>query len=192
MVKLTKIYTRGGDQGKTSLGDGQRVSKTDPRINAIGAIDELNAHVGLCLIDAPSEIRSLLSHIQNDLFDLGADLCVPDLTHAALRITASQVNFLEKKIDAYNADLSPLTSFILPGGSLLSAQLHVARAVARRAERDIIHLNDHSPLNTEVIKYINRLSDLLFVLCRYVNDRGEKDVLWVPGAHRQENQKEPS
>jgi cob(I)alamin adenosyltransferase len=184
MVHLTRIYTRGGDKGDTSLGSGTRVSKSDARIQAIGDVDEANAAIGWARQFAPKGLDSLLSRIQNDLFDLGADLCVPEESPTALRIVASQVDFLEKKIDKLNEPLAPLRSFILPGGSKGSAALHLARTVVRRAERSLIHLHRAQPLNEEAIKYLNRLSDLLFVLCRHVNDNGKKDVLWVPGKSR--------
>ena len=186
MVQLTRIYTRGGDKGKTSLGSGKRVSKSDARIHAIGDVDEANAAVGWARQYSPTHLDSLLSRIQNDLFDLGADLCIPDESPTALRIVATQVDFLEKKIDELNASLEPLTSFILPGGSKASAALHLARTIIRRAERSLIHLDQAHTLNPEAIKYLNRLSDLLFVLCRHVNDNGKKDVLWIPGKSRTE------
>lgn len=195
MVHLTRIYTRGGDKGKTSLGSGTRVSKSDDRIQAIGEVDEANATIGWareCLkeqSDQPlsfSSLDGLLSRIQNDLFDLGADLCVPEESETALRIVTSQVDYLEKTIDEVNQNLESLTSFVLPGGSKGSAALHVARTVVRRAERALIHLHHNQPVNPECLKYLNRLSDLLFVLCRHVNDNGRKDVLWVPGQSRHE------
>jgi len=190
MVHLTRIYTRGGDKGKTSLGSGKRVSKSDARIQAIGNVDEANAAIGWARQYAPQPLDPLLTRIQNDLFDLGADLCVPDESPnespMALRIVAPQVDFLERKIDEFNESLEPLTSFILPGGSKASAALHLARTIIRRAERSLIHLHQAQPLNPEAIKYLNRLSDLLFVLCRHVNDKGKKDVLWVPGKSRAE------
>lgn len=184
MVKLTKIYTRGGDQGKTSLGTGERLLKSDCRIEAIGVVDEANAAVGWARQFSPESVDILLERIQNDLFDLGADLCMPDLQESALRIHPSQVDYLEKKIDEINAPLAPLTSFILPGGSTAAAALHLARTIVRRAERILVLLNEETHLNPEAIKFLNRLSDLLFVLCRQVNDNGAKDVLWVPGANR--------
>lgn len=184
MVKLTRIYTRGGDKGKTSLGSGKRISKSHARIHAIGEVDEANAAIGWSQQFVPPFLRSLLSRIQNDLFDLGADLCIPEDSPSALRIIPSQVTFLEKTIDGYNKNLKPLTSFILPGGSQASASLHLARTIVRRAERSVIQLHDKQEVNQEVIKYLNRLSDLLFVLGRHVNDDGKKDVLWVPGQSR--------
>ncbi|MGE0422681.1 MAG: cob(I)yrinic acid a,c-diamide adenosyltransferase [Reyranellaceae bacterium] len=189
MVQLTRIYTRGGDKGKTSLGTGKRVAKHDPRVSAYGAVDEANATIGLVRLQALSpDVDAILGRIQNDLFDLGADLCTPDdgtkVEWTPLRIVASQVERLEKEIDALNAGLKPLNSFVLPGGSAASAHLHLARTVARRAEREMTALAEHEPVNAEAIRYINRLSDLLFVLSRHANDGGAKDVLWVPGANR--------
>jgi cob(I)alamin adenosyltransferase len=181
MVRLTRIYTRGGDKGKTSLGEGSRVFKHDGRIEAIGAVDESNAALGLVQCSSDHKMTQLLRHLQNDLFDVGADLCVPDITLAKLKITVEQVVFLEKTIDAYNALLAPLTSFVLPGGSLMSAQLHFARTVVRRAERRVCALHVDSTVNADVIRYLNRLSDLLFVLARVANNEGKDDVLWVPG-----------
>ncbi len=189
MVQLTRIYTRGGDKGKTSLGTGKRVPKHDPRVSAYGAVDETNAVIGLVRLQPPSpEIDAMLGRIQNDLFDLGADLCTPDdgtkVEWEPLRIIASQVERLEKEIDALNAELQPLNSFVLPGGSTAAAYLHLARTVARRAERVITALAEREPVFAEDIRYINLLSDLIFVLSRHANDRGAKDVLWVPGANR--------
>jgi cob(I)alamin adenosyltransferase len=188
MVHLTRIYTRGGDTGETSLGSGDRVSKSDARIDAIGDVDEANAVIGWARQstkqDAEKSLDALLVRIQNDLFDLGADLCIPEETPGSLRIIASQVDFLEKKIDELNEPLEPLRSFILPGGTPGSAALHVARTVVRRAERSLIKLHHQYPINPEAIKYLNRLSDLLFVLCRHMNDKGQKDVLWEPGKSR--------
>lgn len=183
MVKLTRIYTRGGDKGKTSLGEGTRVYKSDARIEAIGAVDESNAVIGLIDCVALKEMHALLQQIQNDLFDLGADLCIPDLqtTKVKLKITAAQVEFLEKAIDSYNANLAPLTSFVLPGGTRLSAHLHFARTVVRRAERRVCSLQQQCDINPDIIRYLNRLSDLLFVLARTANDQGRLDILWVPG-----------
>lgn len=187
MVQLTRIYTRGGDKGKSSLGDATRLSKSHPRFGAIGDIDEANSAIGIARLYVSSDYKEmdvLLYKIQNDLFDLGADLCIPDLDKEALRISHSQVSALEERIDHYNADLRPLKSFVLPGGSPLSAALHLARSITRRAERTIVALHKEFPLNPEAIKYINRLSDLLFVLARYANLKGEGDVLWIPGANR--------
>lgn len=189
MVKLTRIYTRGGDRGQTSLGDGRRVPKHDPRVVAYGTVDEANAVIGLVRLhtaDLP-ETDAMLSRIQNDLFDLGADLCTPeaeDPAYPPLRILESQVERLEAEIDAMNADLAPLNSFILPGGSPAAAHLHLARTVVRRAERLMTELADMEPVNPAAVKYANRLSDHLFVLSRKLNANGAADVLWVPGANR--------
>lgn len=187
MVKLTKIYTRGGDKGQTSLGDGERVSKTNPRVEAYGDVDEVNAVIGLVRLHTSGEHDAMLSRIQNDLFDLGADLCTPEKEnpkYPPLRIVQEQVDRLEREIDRLNGEMSPLTSFILPGGSAASSYLHLARTVCRRAERRMVALADSEPVNPVAIAYINRLSDFLFVLGRFLNDKGKKDVLWVPGANR--------
>ena len=197
MVKLTRIYTKGGDGGKTSLGRGERVAKHDPRVEAYGTVDEANSVIGLArsaIGGTPlggqhyAEADAMLARIQNDLFDLGADLCTPEgeakRGEQALRIVASQVERLEHEIDAMNAELEPLKSFILPGGSEAAAWLHLARTVARRAERRMTQLAAEEPINPEAIKYINRLSDHLFVLARRLNDNGANDVLWVPGGGR--------
>ena len=187
MVKLTKIYTRGGDKGKTSLGDGARVSKTDLRVAAYGEVDETNAVIGLVRLQTSGSADDMLARIQNDLFDLGADLCTPEQEapkYPPLRVTQEQVDRLEQDIDRLNAELSPLNSFILPGGSAASAYLHLARTVCRRAERRMISLSDSEEINPVSIAYINRLSDFLFVLGRYLNNKGKEDVLWVPGANR--------
>ncbi len=185
MVKLTRIYTRGGDKGATSLGDGKRVAKHDPRVAAYGAVDEANAAVGVARLHVSGAADEMLQRIQNDLFDLGADLCRPDDgKREALRIVDAQVDRLEAEIDAINAMLASLTSFVLPGGTKAAAHLHVARTLARRAERDICALAAEQPVNAAAVRYINRLSDHLFVLGRQLNDDGEKDVLWVPGENR--------
>jgi cob(I)alamin adenosyltransferase len=184
MVQLTRIYTKGGDKGKTSLGTGQRVPKSSPRIAAIGDVDEANAFIGVCRLFADEDMDRLLSRIQNDLFDLGADLCLPPKENEGnkLRIKSQQVSYLEEQIDYYNQVLPPLQSFVLPGGTSFSAHLHQARAVVRRAERSICYLKESESLNDTIIQYINRLSDLLFVLARYANHQKGGDVLWVPGA----------
>ncbi|MDX2289978.1 MAG: cob(I)yrinic acid a,c-diamide adenosyltransferase [Hyphomicrobiaceae bacterium] len=198
MVKLNKIYTRTGDAGTTGLGTGERVRKDDVRIAAYGTIDETNAALGLARLhtgapgaDASSRtVDVMLARIQNDLFDLGADLCVPDrgekLSYEPLRIVDAQVDRLEREIDELNAALSPLTSFILPGGSPASAYLHLARTVSRRAERLMVRLaaSPGEPVSQPALKYVNRLSDFLFVAGRYVNDQGAADILWVPGGNR--------
>ncbi len=187
MVKLTKIYTRGGDTGDTSLGDGARVVKHDPRVAAYGTVDEANAAVGLARLHTGGALDGMLGRIQNDLFDLGADLCRPETDGEkgpALRMTAEQVARLEREIDKINARLAPLNSFVLPGGTPAAAHLHLARTTARRAERGITALAEHEPVNPEAVRYINRLSDLLFVLARHANDDGAQDVLWQPGANR--------
>jgi len=187
-MRLDRIYTRGGDRGETSLGDGARTPKFHIRVKAYGGIDEANAAIGVALLHVDdSEVRSILSVVQNDLFDVGADLCVPERpesTRSRLRVSAKQVETLEHHIDRFNEALSPLTSFILPGGSAASAYMHLARAIVRRAERDVVELAAHETVNEEALKYVNRLSDLLFVLCRYLNERGAADVLWTPGANR--------
>lgn len=187
MVKLTKIYTRGGDGGQTSLGDGSRVSKTSVRVDAYGDVDEANSIIGIVRLHCAGEMDSMLARIQNDLFDLGADLCTPEREnpdYPPLRMTQGQVDRLEQEIDTLNSELSPLNSFILPGGSEASAYLHLGRTVSRRAERKIVALADSEKINPLAIIYINRLSDFLFVLGRYLNKKGKEDVLWVPGANR--------
>ena len=187
MVKLTKIYTRGGDGGETSLGDGARVAKHDARVAAYGTVDESNAVIGLARLHTDGAADDMLARIQNDLFDLGADLCRPeggDPEHTPLRITEAQVTRLESEIDAMNAELKPLDSFVLPGGGAAGSWLHLARTVARRAEREMTALAAAEPVNAHAARYINRLSDHLFVLARYLNDKGAADVLWVPGANR--------
>ena len=187
MVRLTRIYTRGGDRGQTSLGDGARVAKHDLRVAAYGTVDEANAAIGVARLHAGAAADTMLARIQNDLFDLGADLCRPgdDAEDGKLRIQAFQVERLEQEIDALNASLKPLESFILPGGTAPSAYLHLARTIARRAERLTTELAAVAPVNPVAIHYLNRLSDHLFVLARYLNDGGAADVLWVPGANRE-------
>jgi len=192
MVKLTKIYTRGGDKGETSLGDGARVKKHAIRVAAYGTVDEANAAIGvarLATAGLPAWVDKALALMSNDLFDLGADLCTPltpdEKPGAALRIVQAQVDRLEKEIDDFNAELAPLNSFVLPGGAPAAAHLHVARTVARRAEREITLLAETEAVNPLAIAYINRLSDLLFVLARYVNHvASHGDILWVPGKNR--------
>ncbi|MGE0668705.1 MAG: cob(I)yrinic acid a,c-diamide adenosyltransferase [Sphingomonadales bacterium] len=187
MVKLTKIYTRGGDAGKTSLVSGDRVLKSNPRVAAYGTVDEANAAIGLARLHTSGAVDAALSRIQNDLFDLGADLATPgdDFEQTQnLRIVEAQVVWLEHQIDGINDQLAPLTSFILPGGTPAAAFLHLCRTVARRAERDMVALAEIEPVNPAAIRYMNRLSDYLFVLARHLNDNGAQDVLWVPGANR--------
>ena len=191
MVRLTRIYTRGGDSGETSLGDGSRVPKHALRVAAYGTVDEANAAIGIArlhVVAGPDPAAdAMLGAIQNDLFDLGADLCTPEdgrRAAGALRIAAAQVERIEHEIDAMNASLLPLNSFILPGGSPAAAYLHLARTITRRAERLVGELAASERVNPEALKYLNRLSDHLFVLGRRVNDNGAGDVLWVPGANR--------
>ena len=182
-VRLTRIYTGGGDRGETSLGDGSRVSKLDPRIRAYGGVDELNATIGFALAaDAPAAMRELLERVQNELFDLGADLSVPAEVEGRLRVEQSQVAALERACDEWNEDLPELKSFVLPGGSELSARLHVARTVCRRVEREALAAAQEVDLNPLALVYLNRLSDLLFILARAANAGGEP--LWKPGASR--------
>jgi cob(I)alamin adenosyltransferase len=191
MVKLDKIYTRAGDGGSTRLATGETVAKQSPRVAAYGDVDETNAAIGVARLHAGAEpaLDAMLSRIQNELFDLGADLATPErdtpLPFEALRIQASQVTALERDIDALNADLAPLTSFILPAGSALSAHLHMARTIARRAERGVAALmgTPGEKVSPEALKYANRLSDFLFVAARWAN-RADGDVLWKPGATR--------
>jgi cob(I)alamin adenosyltransferase len=193
MVVLNKIYTKTGDDGTTALGSGERVKKFNSRISAYGTIDEANSIIGVARLTTAHEHRTvdgMLARIQNDLFDLGADLCVPDrgqkLEYEPLRIVDVQVKRLEGEIDALNAELQPLRSFILPGGSAAAAHLHVARTVVRRAERHMVELTEepHEQISPAAFQYVNRLSDFLFVAARYVNDKGRADVLWVPGKNR--------
>ena len=193
MVELNRIYTRGGDGGETSLGSGARVAKHDLRVAAYGTVDETNAAIGLARLHTGDNIETdaMLSRIQNDLFDLGADLCTPEgdaraarKAEGALRIVPAQVERLEREIDTLNEGLEPLKSFILPGGTPAAAHLHVARTVARRAERIMTELAGREPVNAGALRYINRLSDHLFVLGRHLNDRGRADILWKPGENR--------
>ncbi|OYX13229.1 MAG: ATP:cob(I)alamin adenosyltransferase [Rhizobiales bacterium 32-66-8] len=194
MVKLNKIYTRTGDDGTTGLGTGERVAKHALRVEAYGTVDETNATLGLVRLHLASEpeLDAILARVQNDLFDLGADLCTPErpdappLGYEPLRMVAAQVDRLEQDIDRLNADLAPLRSFVLPAGSPAAAHLHLARTIARRAERQMVALGQMpgEQVGRPAIQYINRLSDLLFVASRYVNAHGAGDVLWVPGANR--------
>ena len=192
MVVLNRIYTRTGDDGSTALGSGERRPKFDLRVAAYGTVDETNATIGIARLHMESEpeVDAILLRVQNDLFDLGADLAVPENpekpNRERLRVTDSQVERLERDIDKLNAALAPLTSFVLPGGEAAAAHLHLARTVCRRAERLVVELaaKKGETVNAQAIRYLNRLSDLLFVAARYVNGRGARDVLWVPGAHR--------
>lgn len=190
MVVLNKIYTRTGDAGTTALGNGDRVAKHNARVEAYGTSDELNCFVGVARLEAKGETDNALSRIQNDLFDLGADLCRPDMEKDAdaeyppLRMAQAQVDRLETEIDVMNAELEPLRSFILPGGSALAAHLHVCRTVARRAERLAVLAGEQEALNQVAVTYLNRLSDWFFVAARMANNSGKDDVLWIPGANR--------
>jgi cob(I)alamin adenosyltransferase len=186
MVYLSRIYTKSGDKGDTGLGDGARVPKDHPRVAAYGSVDELNAVLGLLVSHFPQAAEmDLIRSIQNDLFDVGADLCLPQATDekpgAHLRVRAEQAERLEHAIDRLNANLAPLTSFILPGGQAAAAWCHLARTVCRRAERDVVTLSREETINPQVIVYLNRLSDLLFVLARIYNNNGRDDILWQPG-----------
>ncbi|SEK43325.1 cob(I)alamin adenosyltransferase [Roseovarius nanhaiticus] len=190
MVVLNKIYTRTGDKGDTALGDGSRVAKHSARVMAYGTVDEVNATLGMARLHATGETDDALARIQNDLFDLGADLCRPGMEKDAeaeyppLRMAQSQVDRLEAEIDAMNEQLEPLRSFILPGGSSLAAYLHLCRTVSRRAERLATELAEVEPVNAAAVMYLNRLSDWFFVAGRMANNSGKDDVLWVPGANR--------
>ena len=187
MVYLSRIYTKTGDAGQTSLGDGRRVPKTDHRIAAYGGVDELNSVIGVAIASGlPEPISSQLRHVQNDLFDVGADLCVPESTesNSPLRVVESQVTTLEHWIDEATERLEPLKSFILPGGTSGAAYLHLAHTVCRRVEIGVLRLGEAESINSQVVIYLNRLSDLLFVWARLCNDGGKTDVLWVPGKFR--------
>lgn len=190
MVVLNRIYTRTGDEGETALGNGARVAKHSTRVTAYGTVDELNATLGLARLQSAGTMDAALAMVQNDLFDLGADLCTPDIENDAtakyprLRMIATQVTRLETEIDAMNEQLEPLRSFILPGGSALAAYLHLCRTVCRRAERKVVELASMETINPDAVKYLNRLSDWFFVAGRIANDGGRADVLWVPGANR--------
>ncbi len=189
MVYLNRIYTKSGDGGQTGLGDGTRVPKTHPRIGAYGGVDELNSVIGVVLTtELPDDVRRQLTLMQNDLFDLGADLCVPEtdmpLSYEPLRVSAQQVETLEHWIDAHNEKLKPLTSFILPAGTPAAAHLHVARTVCRRIEIGVLRLAEIETINPQAAIYLNRLSDLLFVLAQVCNNHGADNVLWVPGKNR--------
>ena len=181
MVKLDKIYTKGGDQGLTSLGNGDRVKKHHIRVRAYGEIDEVNSLIGVSIIYCKTKVKGILKIVQNDLFDIGADLCMPENSNKKkLKLCNEQVKYLENMIDSINSELDDLKSFILPGGSIPSAFLHLARCVARRAERELSKLNEVEKVNDFVFQYVNRLSDLLFVASRYEN-KMSGDVLWEPG-----------
>ena len=190
MVVLSKIYTKTGDGGETALGDSSRVSKCSLRVDAYGTVDELNSAVGIARMHADEPLDAKLAAIQNDLFDLGADLCRPmgedegQMERKPLRIASSQVDRLEREIDLVNERLSPLRSFVLPGGSELAAALHLCRTIARRAERRTVELSLAEPLSPDAVRYLNRLSDWLFVAARAANRDGADDILWVPGANR--------
>lgn len=190
MVVLNRIYTKTGDAGETALGNGARVAKHALRVQAYGTVDETNATVGLARLHAAGEMDAALARIQNDLFDLGADLCRPEMekdaeaAHPPLRMSEGQVARLEAEIDAMNARLAPLRSFVLPGGSPLAAHLHLCRTVCRRAERLAVELATVEAVNPQAVIYLNRLSDWFFVAGRIANDEGRADVLWVPGANR--------
>jgi cob(I)alamin adenosyltransferase len=189
MVKLDKIYTRGGDGGETSLGNGERVPKSSARVASYGDVDEANAILGIVRLYVEGPENLVLGRIQNDLFDIGADLCVPieeDPQFPPLRVTQEQVDWLEGQIDRMNAELPPLNSFVLPGGTPAASYLHQARTVVRRAERVLVGLlaAPDEAVNRLVLVYLNRLSDLLFVMSRYLNGKGQNDVLWVPAANR--------
>ncbi len=187
MVVLTRIYTKTGDAGETGLSDGTRVAKHSARIAAIGTVDEANAALGHARLHTKGDADAMLARIQNEMFDLGADLCTPEggpKAGNALRIVEAQVTRLEREIDAMNAELAPLTSFVLPGGTAASAHLHLARTIVRRAERLMVKLAASEPIGKEALRYINRLSDHLFVAARYLNDKGTGDVLWTPGGTR--------
>ena len=187
MVTLSKIYTRGGDKGETSLGGGKRVAKHSLRVAAYGTSDEANAIIGIARLHTEGEADAMLARIQNDLFDVGADLCTPpdaERKDGVLRVTMAQVERLEAEIDAMNETLEPLNSFVLPGGTPAGAHLHLARTVIRRCERLLTELATVETVTEEVMKYTNRLSDHLFVLSRHVNDGGKLDVLWEPGANQ--------
>jgi cob(I)alamin adenosyltransferase len=186
MIKINRVYTRTGDDGRTVLGDGARLPKFHIRVAATGSVDEANSFIGLACLHVGEEVRPILLRIQNDLFDIGADLCRPErsgLKLEPLRVTEDQVRWLEEVLDSQNSKLEPLSSFVLPGGTHGAALLHVARTIVRRAEREIVEIGFQEPVTPAVIRYMNRLSDLLFVLARVENDHGRADVLWKPGAY---------
>jgi cob(I)alamin adenosyltransferase len=187
-MKLDRIYTRSGDDGRMSLGDGARLPKFHVRVAAYGSVDEANSVVGIALLHVEdADVRDVLTHIQNDLFDLGGDLCRPEREHRKvepLRVSEGQVTWIEGRIDSFNAALAPVDSFVLPGGTHAAAHLHHARTVVRRAERYMTEIAYQEPVNPAALRYVNRLSDLLFVLARHLNERGRADVLWQPGLHQ--------
>jgi cob(I)alamin adenosyltransferase len=187
-MKLDRIYTRSGDDGRTSLGDGARLPKFHVRVAAYGSVDEANSIVGIAMLHVSDvDFRNVLTHVQNDLFDLCGDLCRPEREHRKvepLRVSEREVIWIEERIDAFNAALAPLASFVLPGGSHAAAHLHHARTVVRRAERYMTEIAYQEPVNPAALRNANRLSDLLFVLARYVNERGQAEILWRPGLHR--------
>lgn len=186
MVRLDKIVTKAGDGGKTRLATGEPVSKASARVEAYGAVDETNSVIGVARLHTTGDfvLDPMLDRVQHDLFDLGADLATPDGKTEALRITGAQVSRLEREVELLNEELAPLTSFVLPGGARAAAHLHLARTVARRAERAIVALSESELVSPEAIRYANRLSDLLFVAARWANDKGRADILWQPGANR--------
>ena len=182
MIRIDRVITRAGDQGETSLGDGTRLRKDAARVEAYGSVDEANAAIGMLRLHTQGDDDAMLARIQNDLFDVGADLCVPGTDGARLRLTDAPSLRLEREVAAMNADLPPLSSFVLPGGTKAAAHAHLARTVTRRAERRVVTLAALEDINPAVIRYLNRLSDHLFVLGRRLNDNAARDVLWVPGA----------
>ena len=198
MVTLNKIYTKTGDDGETALGNGDRVEKFSIRVKTYGSVDELNSHIGIAVQHSSPHLKKELELIQNDLFDLGADFCNPFSEEkrsnkgSELRISDSQVKWIEKRIDSINSTLGALKSFILPGGSLAASHLHVCRTVCRRAERYAVELASTEKINSESLKYLNRLSDWFFVAARFENNNGKDDKLWVPGANLQDNNKRKS
>ncbi len=184
MVRIDRVTTRGGDKGETSLGDGTRLPKDAMRVEAFGTVDEANAAIGMLRLQTDGEADAMLARIQNDLFDVGADLCVPGEMGDRLRLTAGPVQRLEEESAAMNAEMPALSSFVLPGGTPAAAHAHLARTITRRAERRVVSLAQAETVNPEVIRYLNRLSDHLFVLGRWLNEKAARDVLWVPGANR--------
>ena len=186
MIKLNKIYTKTGDGGDTALGDGERVLKDSLRVSAYGNVDELNASIGIIRLDANTEFKRKLKNIQNDLFDIGADLCVPisEKNKDRLRLSTNQIETLELEIDEMNSILEPLNSFVLPGGCRSATFLHMARTICRRAERSVVSLRSHEKINDNTLVYLNRLSDWLFVASRVENQENSSEVLWAPGKNK--------